>query len=105
MRVVGLGLVVAALLDGGVSSPARDPVLKTFGRQALAAAAGIGLIVCSTTSNTFRAKEIQIRALGNYHGRCPGTHRRARWEPKPPTRDRRSFVPPTPAGLTAHRSG
>ena len=74
--LIGLVLLISALVGGGVKLAGNEiPVLKTFPRQALAGFAGVVLMVYAYDQNNFRVKEINLRALGDYNGPCPGVHR------------------------------
>ncbi len=74
--LIGIGLLIAALVGGGVKLAGNEiPVLKTFPRQVLVGIAGAALMVYAYDQNNFRVKEINLRALGDYSGPCPGSHR------------------------------
>ncbi len=74
--LIGLGLLVAAIVGGGVKLAGNEfPVLRTHARQVMAGLAGVGVMYFAYDQQQFRSEEITLRALGGYQGLCPGQHR------------------------------
>jgi len=74
--LIGVVLVVAALVGGGVKLAGNEiPLLRTPARQIATGIAGLACLAFAYDQQRFRAEEVALRALGDYRGPCPGQHR------------------------------